>query len=160
MTTGERRPWLLIALVSVAVVSGVVAAAIPTQAVPEKSGLFVDLGNLPVARGPGAPMTLNIDGQRLIVRPPTGYSVVQVSEGRGTNASVTLAPNGPGDTMVIRFEIPDGLNEGSVVGESGGAPIHETRFGLTWRPPGLDVIVSGASQSAQLAAIDGIEVGR
>lgn len=140
-------------------VSGGVAAAIPTQTVAE-SGLFVDLGRLPVARGPGAPMTLVIDGHQVVVRPPAGYALVQVGEGNASHAHVTLAPvGGIGETIVIRFTKPEGIDEGSVVGSRDGAPIHETRFGLLWEPPsGLTILVTGAGQSAQLAAIDGIEI--
>jgi hypothetical protein len=140
------------------VVSGAIAAAIPTHAVAE-SGLFVDLSRLPVQRGPDSPMTIGVDGHAVTVRPPAGYAVVQVGEG-GSNAHVTLAPvGGPGDTIVIRFSVPEGINEGGVVGTRDGAPILETRFGLVWRlPSGFAVLVSGGGQSAQLAAIDGIDV--
>jgi hypothetical protein len=146
-------------LVAIAVVSGGVAAAIPTQTVPE-SGLFVDLGRLPVVRGQGVPMAMRVDGHDVSVRPPAGYAVVQVGEGGAGHAHVTLAPvGGIGDTIVIRFEAPEGIDEGSVVGSRDGAPVHETRFGLLWRPPsGLTILVSGAGQSAQLATIDGIEI--
>lgn len=146
-------------LVGVAAVSAAVAAAIPTHAVADH-GLFVDLQQLPAQRGLGVPMTLGIDGHSVTVHPPAGYGVVQVREGGRADAHVTLAPiGGPGDTIVIRFAIPEGINEGGVVGTRDGAPIHETRFGLVWRPPsGLTILVSGASQSAQLATIDGIEI--
>ncbi len=143
--------------------AGGIAAAVPTQHV-DRPGLFVNLGRAGNVGNPGfgpraAGMDLSVGDHHLTLQPPPGYSIVQVREGSSSQAQVTMAPNGPGDTIEVHFEVPDFVNEGDVVGSHNGSPVYETRFGLLWRSPtGLEVLVSGAGQPAQLEVIDGLTV--
>jgi hypothetical protein len=107
-------------------------------------------------------MELRVGENTVNVQPPLGYSIVQVAEGDPKRAHVTLAPTGgPGDTLTVRFEVPDFVREGDVVGSHNGSPVYDTRFGLLWRSPsGQAVLVSGAGQSTQLELIDGLRVAR
>jgi len=141
---------------------------VPTQTV-HRPGLFVNLGKAGVlgqppgnpgfGQGRAAGMDLGVGDHRITLEPPPGYSIVQVREGSSSQAAVTMAPNGPGDMIEVHFTVPDFVKEGSVVGSHNGSPIYETRFGLLWRSPtGLEVLVSGAEQPAQLDVIDGLTV--
>jgi len=148
--------------VTVAAVCAVVAAAIPTHAVADRQfGV-----SLPTRDGVLAKPSLTgtvplvVDGHRVTVTAPDGYTVVQLGVGESGNAHVTLAPvDGPGDTMVVRFAAPSGIKLGAIIGIHGGTPVRETRFGSLWRSSlGVLVLVTGASQTAQLAAIDGVRI--
>lgn len=147
---------------TVAAVCAIVAAVIPTRAVadrsvgivvPERSGLL----GTPSTSGR---VTFVVSGHRVAVTAPAGYAIVQLRAGEEGTAHVTLAPvGGPGDTMVVRFAAPAGIRLGAIIGAHEGRPIRETRFGTWWRSvSGVVVLVTGASQSAQLAALDGVHV--
>ena len=147
---------------TVAAACAVVAAVIPTHAVadrsfgvsvPRRAGIFAK----PSTSGT---VPLIVSGHRVTVTAPEGYTIVQLGVGGPSQAHVTLAPiAGPGDTMVVRFAAPTGIRLGAIVGAHEGTPVRETRFGTLWRSSnGVLALVTGSSQAAQLAAIEGIHV--
>jgi hypothetical protein len=148
--------------VTVAAISAIVAAAIPTHAVDTRQ---ISVG-VPAAPGifdkpsRSGVVPLDIAGHRVTVTAPAGYAVVQIGAGDASHAHVTLAPSaGPGDTMVVRFAVPDGIRLGAIVGVHQGTAVRETRFGTLWRSSsGIVVLVTGDTASAQLAAIDGVRI--
>ena len=142
---------------AVSAVSAIVAAAIPTHAVEDRS---VSIVELPPKLDRSAGFPLVVAGHRVTVTPPDGYAVVQVGSGDASHAHVTLGPvDGPGEVMVVRFEAPSDIRLGAIVGVHQGTAVRETRFGTLWRSPfGIVVLVSGDSAAAQLAAIDGLRI--
>jgi hypothetical protein len=148
--------------VTIAAFSAVVAGAIPTHAVADRQfGIpVITRDGFPAKPSLAGAVPLIVSGHQVTVTAPVGYTIVQLGIGEPSNAHVTLAPtDGPGDTMVVRFAAPTGIRVGAIIGVHGGTPVRETRFGTLWRSSlGVIVLVTGSSQAAQLAAIDGVRI--
>lgn len=123
--------------------SGGIAAAIPERDVPAVSVFFKQAAT-PV--GPRGAIGVSVGEHVILVHPPKGYRVMQVAEGEPSHAHVTLAPFATeGGPIVLRFEVPSGLDHGDAVDERDGLPVFETRFGLWWEAAdGFELLVAGS----------------
>jgi len=146
--------------VAVAAISAIVAAVIPTHAVADLGVALPPRPSIFDKPSTSGVVPLEVAGHHVTVTAPAGYAVVQIGAGDAGQAHVTLAPTqGPGDTMTIRFAVPDGIKLGSIVGVHQGTAVRETRFGTLWRSSyGIVVLVSGDSPTARLSAIDGVRI--
>ncbi|MEN3272793.1 MAG: hypothetical protein V7636_1554 [Actinomycetota bacterium] len=145
---------------AVAAISAIVAAVIPTHAVADLSVALPARPSIFDKPSVGGVVPLDIAGHHVTVTAPAGYFVVQIGAGDASHAHVTVAPSeGPGQTMTVRFAVPDGIKLGAIVGVHQGTAVRETRFGTLWRSPyGIVVLVTGDSPAAQLSAIDGVRI--
>jgi hypothetical protein len=150
---------LPVALSASAVISAAVSAAIPTHAVVSRDLVFT---NPPTKLAPRDPFAVRVGIHLVVIHPPEGFVLRQISEGDLRHAHVTMAAiDGKGGGIGVRFEVPDGIAARGVFGERDGTPVHDTRFGLSWRArDDLTILVSGTGvdQRVLLDVIERLEV--